>query len=47
MGECGEGVDVEDWVGVFAVVDATFGEDDADEMDAGTAEERERGGAGE
>ena len=26
--ECGIGVDVEDWVGIFAVVHAACGEDD-------------------
>jgi len=37
-------IDVEDGVGVFAVVHAAGGEDDGDEVDAGVFEER--GGAG-
>ena len=35
VGEGTEGRDVEDWVGVFAVLDAALGEDYADEVDAG------------
>jgi hypothetical protein len=33
-------IDVEDGVGVFAVVHAAGGEDDGDEVDAGVFEER-------
>lgn len=35
--EGAEGIYVEDGIGVFAVLDAAFGEDDGDEVDAGTA----------
>ena len=39
VGEGAVGADVEDWVGVFAVLDAALGEDDGDEVDAGGGEE--------
>jgi len=35
---------VEDWVGVFAILEASLGKDDGDEMDAGIAEEWNRRG---
>jgi hypothetical protein len=44
VGEGAEGIDVEDGEGVFTIVDAAFGEDNRDEVDAGGAEEREGGG---
>ena len=40
-------VDVEDWVGILAVVHAARGEDDGDEVDAGIFEEWGRAGLGE
>lgn len=39
VGEGAVGGDVEDRVGVFAVLHAAFGEDDGDEVDAGGGEE--------
>lgn len=44
MREGAEGRDVEDWVGVFPINDAAFGEDDGDKMDAGVTQERDGGG---
>ena len=44
VSEGGEGRDVEDGVGVFAVFDAAFREDDGDEVDAGLGEEGDGGG---
>jgi hypothetical protein len=41
VGECAVWVYVEDGERVFAVVDAAFGEDDGDEVDAGGSKERE------
>lgn len=44
VGQCAEEGDIEDGVGVFAVLDAAFGEDDGDEVDAAGREEGDRGG---
>lgn len=38
MRQGAEGCYVEDWVGVFAILEASLGKDDGDEMDAGAAE---------
>jgi hypothetical protein len=43
MGEGGERIYVEDGERVFAIVDAAFGKDDGNEVDAGGAEEGKRG----
>ncbi len=45
--EGGVGADVEDGVGIFAVVHAAGREDDGDEVDAGVFEEGGGGGGGE
>ncbi len=47
VGERGVGIDVEDWVGIFAVIHAAVGQDDGDEVDAGVFKEGGRAGAGE
>lgn len=47
MAECGLLSDVENWVGVFAVVDAAVVEDYGEEVEAGGFEEGDGGGAGE
>jgi hypothetical protein len=41
MGECAVGIYVEDGERVFAVVDAAFGEDNGDKVDAGGSQEWE------
>lgn len=40
--ECTLWCDMEDWIGVFAIVHATFGEDDCKEVNAGGVEQGER-----
>ena len=44
VGECAAWCDVEDGKGVFTLVHAASGENNGDKVDAGIAEERERGG---
>jgi hypothetical protein len=46
VGEAGEGIDVENGIGIFPVVHSSFGENDGYELDAGAPEEVGSGGFG-
>ena len=38
--KCGIGVDIEDWIRIFAVIHTACGKDDGDEVDACVLEKR-------